>query len=661
MSRLRLAALILALSAGTARAQFAPQDWPADQSGIGIYYLYGAAGVEAGGNVATAAQLSVWPMQVHQGAGGGGLIGVDGTQFLFQAGIYGSGAPPAVWWSGATSSPYCLGIGSVAPIVGGPGCESSLTIRDTTTIGTTITLDNVGGNLEQYLMGHGNSDHAVMYYDASNNMHIATAQPIPSSGGDIIFDPFANLNVSTFAGVGTRCVQVDSTGNVSPATAGCSSGAGTVTSVTGTSGQILCTPTSPNPVCSLVAAGSAGSCTNCSVTFDALGRETAQTSGTGAIVSGSASTTAINLGTSVSNAIVACSTASSICTPTGVTVAGGLAYNTGTATETLGSFTCGAGAFVSSSSTSGLACATPGYPVTSVTGANGVTCSPTTGAVGCTIANATCGANTFVSSASSGSGLVCTQPSFANLSGSATCAQLPALTGDATSSAGTCGTKVVEIHESGGLGIPIGACTTDGQAFVKVAGSMTCRLPSADLTNDYTAPWVTGMHDNSGASWPVNGNFSNGSVLSMAAGKLVAATVASQATKHDYFAVVSLTASIASGQFLPTSQSQFLATGLSSETPNDFQAGHVQMRMNFIACTGVSSTALTCFATLNGSGISGTGLSITCGTTSPGVQVGTAVPTGSTSANDVFGVECSAPAGLAGQLDTFSEQMVLTP
>lgn len=61
-------------------------------------------------------------------------------------------------------------------------------------------------------------------------------------------------------------------------------GGGTVTSVNGTAGQILCTPASPNPVCSLVAAGTAGSCTNCSVTFDALGRETARSSGTAPVL-----------------------------------------------------------------------------------------------------------------------------------------------------------------------------------------------------------------------------------------------------------------------------------------------------------------------------------------------------------------------------------------
>lgn len=98
----------------------------------------------------------------------------------------------------------------------------------------------------------------------------------------------------------------------------------------------------------------------------------------GSIVSGSTSTAAINLGTSVVNAMLACSTASSTCTPTAVTVAGGLTYNTGTGTETLGSFGCGSNTFVSSSSTAGLAC---------------------------------------------------TQPLFANLGGSLACSQLPALTG----------------------------------------------------------------------------------------------------------------------------------------------------------------------------------------------------------------------------------------
>src|SRR5450631_66403 len=160
----------------------------------------------------------------------------------------------------------------------------------------------------------------------------------------------------------SQCMALDVSGNI--VTVACSAG-GTVTVVTGSDPIfITSTPTTtPN------------------VTIQ------------GAITSGSTSTTKQNIGL-IATSMLACATSGGVCTVDGVTVGGGLTFNTGTATETLASFTCGANTFASSSSTSGLAC---------------------------------------------------TQPSFANLSGSATCAQLPALTGDVTTSAGTCGTTLVNI------------------------------------------------------------------------------------------------------------------------------------------------------------------------------------------------------------------------
>jgi len=68
-----------------------------------------------------------------------------------------------------------------------------------------------------------------------------------------------------------------------------------------------------------------------------------------------------NLGATVSTAPLGCVTSGGACTVDGITVAGGLAFNTGTGTETLDSFTCGANTFVSSSSTSGLACTQPAF------------------------------------------------------------------------------------------------------------------------------------------------------------------------------------------------------------------------------------------------------------------------------------------------------------
>ena len=301
---------------------------------------------------------------------------------------------------------------------------------------------------------YGSDDTVIENSNATGEFVLACGSPTPvkvleqnCDGGLTLLDSTPAVSASTRCGIASIGGVLNQSCHGST-WAPFGSGSGTVTAVSATAPLFITGGASPTP----------------NVTIQ------------GSIVSGSTSTSAINLGTSVSNAILACSTSSSVCTPTGVTVAGGLAYNTGTATETLGSFTCGAGTFVNSSSTSGLACTTPGYPVTSVTGANGVTCSPTTGAVGCTIANATCGTNTFVSSASSGSGLVCTQPSFSNLSGSATCAQLPALTGGVTSSAGSCATTVASVPCAalpafgGDLSSAGGTCSVQVQAIEETSG-----------------------------------------------------------------------------------------------------------------------------------------------------------------------------------------------
>lgn len=131
-------------------------------------------------------------------------------------------------------------------------------------------------------------------------------------------------------GNGTRCVQVDNTGTMALAPAACGSGSGTVTAVTATPPIFITGGASPTP----------------NVTEQ------------GAIVSGSTSTTAQNIG-AIATAPLGCVTSGGVCTVDGLTLSGGLHFNAGTGAETLDSFTCGAGAFVNSSSTSGLACGTP--------------------------------------------------------------------------------------------------------------------------------------------------------------------------------------------------------------------------------------------------------------------------------------------------------------
>lgn len=356
---------------------------------------------------------------------------------------------------------------------------------------------------------------------------------------------------------------------------------GTVTSVTGTSGQILCTPTSPNPVCSLIAAGTAGSCTNCSVTFDSLGRETSQASGTAPVtsigVTAPITTTGgltPTIGISLPSADVAFGTGTNV-TGTGFfqwngfnpgltsleelqiynsnssaaglagirigtssaftqgfsfsmiapgwSSGGGLSVGDVLAEENAGStaavhfsnfgangtidFDTGGSRtkrlIIDSSgnvdvpqlSAGGVVKALTSQPGQLAIAAAGTDYQAPMSAADATVVFPT--ATTIRRAAVTGDCSIAAASNTCAVN-SVSCAASPGLTGDATSTAGTCATKVVEIHESGGLGIPIGACTTDGQAFVKVAGQMTCRLPAGDLSNDYTAPWVSAIHETSG-------------------------------------------------------------------------------------------------------------------------------------------------------------------
>ncbi len=61
--------------------------------------------------------------------------------------------------------------------------------------------------------------------------------------------------------------------------------------------------------------------------------------------------------------------------------------------------------------------------------------------------NIACGAHTWASSSNAAGLTTCTQPAFSDLSGSVTCAQLPALTGDTTSAGGTCATTTVAVED----------------------------------------------------------------------------------------------------------------------------------------------------------------------------------------------------------------------
>jgi hypothetical protein len=102
------------------------------------------------------------------------------------------------------------------------------------------------------------------------------------------------------------------------------------------------------------------------------------------------------------------------------------------------------------------------------------------GTIGTTVVADTGSSNNFLTAISAAGVISKAQPAFTNLSGSATCAQLPALTGSVTTSAGSCATTVITNANltgpitSSGNATAIAAQTGTGTTFVmQVAPTIT--------------------------------------------------------------------------------------------------------------------------------------------------------------------------------------------
>ncbi|HEY2178833.1 MAG TPA: hypothetical protein VGH15_09655, partial [Caulobacteraceae bacterium] len=90
-----------------------------------------------------------------------------------------------------------------------------------------------------------------------------------------------------------------------------------------------------------------------------------------------------------------------------------------------------------------------GGSVTSVTCGAGLSGGTITTTGACALADIAAQTHKFIASVTAGVPTL-SQPAFSDLSGSAACAQLPALTGDATSSAGSCGTTLATVNSNTG-------------------------------------------------------------------------------------------------------------------------------------------------------------------------------------------------------------------
>jgi hypothetical protein len=204
------------------------------------------------------------------------------------------------------------------------------------------------------------------------------------------------------------------------------------------------------------------------------------------------------------------------------------------------------------------------------------------------------------------------------------CAQMPTLTGDVTTSGGTCDTTVVAIHEtSGPTKLTIGAIPDDNPEFDVVGRP-------------------------SGASTLVG---------------VAASLIADNVTKVHYYINTAIGSSFFSGSGLvASSRDSFEPAGVTAEMPNDFKAGHVHFKFYLQTTVGITSGAITCSETINGSVIAATSISFTPSVTAtPVILDNGTVATGASSAGDTFGVFCSGVGPITGAIVVFGIQTVLTP
>ncbi|HXV00652.1 MAG TPA: hypothetical protein VG166_09150 [Caulobacteraceae bacterium] len=132
-----------------------------------------------------------------------------------------------------------------------------------------------------------------------------------------------------------------------------------------------------------------------------------------------------------------------------------------------------------------------GGTVTSVTcgaGLNGGTIT-TTGA--CSLADIAAQTHKFIAAITSGVATL-TQPAFGDLSGSATCAQLPALTGEATTAAGSCATTIATNAVTNAKAAQMAANTVKGNFTAGAANATDNAMPSCADSGGQHLNYVSG-------------------------------------------------------------------------------------------------------------------------------------------------------------------------
>jgi hypothetical protein len=350
-----------------------------------------------------------------------------------------------------------------------------------------------------------------------------------------------------------------------------------------------------------------------------------------------------DLGT-LSTSILACVRSGASCTPDGVTVSGGLNFNTATSALTDAAFSCGSNQWVSSTSTSGPTCTQPSIgnlqsigAHTIVANGTALAAAPAQTSIGTTMAFDGTGQLQCVGLRDGGgvnhvttgtwpiSSVIETDVS-GNIAAEAqlACGQSEGpWTGDARKSAGSCAVTNGAITEtSGPTSLTIGAIPNsapDSTTLIRPAGSPT--------------------------------------VVGVATSTVVSASV----TKLSFSLQLQLGSSIPNTWLLQGGAGLF-SNGALIEYPNDFAAGHITINW-YLRSNVVTAGTLTAFASRNGTAVTGSGISVSPTTTAT-VHVGTPLATGSTSASDTYGIGFSTSGTYAAASPTsvfLTFEVILTP
>lgn len=275
------------------------------------------------------------------------------------------------------------------------------------------------------------------------------------------------------------------------------------------------------------------------------------------------------------------------------------------------------------------------------------------------IQNFTCGTSpqTFIKQVSSDGSSTCAQAAFSDLSGSAACGQMPALTGDVTTSAGSCATSLATIITS--------AIVTAPRVTYDVHGRITATSQGYDGTtvtlNGSNQLDAVGLTDGSGTNFTTSGSFVAGQPLIATAGNHIttnslASLGVAQTINFDYFG------GPPSAAWLVTGNDSLTKTfgGFAVEYPQGMIAGSARLRCVNGLNTGTGYTNMVFTVTRNASATTTT-LSIPASSATAAFDSGSHSLAGG-AATDTFGVEITYTGFTSpGGITDFTCTVVLSP